>query len=197
MIRAALTRLRREARGAAAIEFAMVAPVLFLLLMASFDLSYRAYISSTLQGAVQKAARDATLEGGAGATSSLDARVRLQVAPIVDNGTFTFTRKNYESFTRAGQAENFTDSNANGIRDAGECFQDENGNGTWDADSGSNGTGGARDIVVYTAQVSYPRIFPLYGMLGWSSTQIVSATTVLRNQPYSTQQRASAVAVCT
>jgi Flp pilus assembly protein TadG len=197
MIRRFIRTIRNAQRGSTIIEFAFAAPILFLMLMAAFDLNYRAFIYSTLQGAVQKAARDGTLENGSGATSSLDARIRLQVAPIVDNGTFTFTRKNYESFTRAGQAENFTDANSNGVRDAGECFQDENGNASWDSDTGLSGQGGARDIVVYTATVVYPRIFPLYGMLGWNPNQTVSATTVLRNQPYATQQRAAPVAVCT
>lgn len=197
MIRRPIKSLRNDRRGNVLIEFAFVAPVLLTFTFAGFDLGYRTYIQSTLQGTVEKAGRDATLEGGPAALSSIDARVYSTVHPLVDQGEFTFTRKNYETFSRAGQAENFTDGNNNGIRDAGECFQDENGNHTWDTDSGSEGAGGARDIVVYTAKVKYARLFPMYGLLGWSQDQTLTATTVLRNQPYATQSARNVVAVCT
>lgn len=197
MIRRTMKSLRHNCRGNTMMEFAIVAPVLLTLTFAGFDLGYRTYIGSTLQGVVEKAGRDATLEGGAAALSSIDAKVYSTVHPLVDQGVFTFTRKNYESFSRAGQAENFTDGNSNGIRDPGECFQDENGNRTWDTDSGSEGVGGARDIVVYTAKVKYERLFPMYGLLGWSQEQTSSATTVLRNQPFATQNARNVTAVCT
>jgi Flp pilus assembly protein TadG len=192
-----VTRLTRDKRGAAILEFALVAPLLLTLVLGAFDLGYRAYITSVLQGAVQKAARDATIEGGADALSSIDAAVYGQVHPVISNGTLTFDRKNYATFTRAGQAENFTDTNNNNVRDPGECFQDENGNNTWDADGGANGLGGARDIVVYTAKLTYPHIFPVAGFLGWSETQTVSSTTVLRNQPFGTQANRNTTVVCT
>lgn len=196
MISATTQRLRDDSKGTTIIEFAMIAPAFLLLIMAVSDLGYRAFIHSTLQGAVQKAARDGTLENGASATSSIDARVRNLVSPIVANGVWTFDRKNYESFTRAGAQEKFTDSDADNIRDATECFEDANANGVWDADSGVSGQGGAKDITQYNVKIEFPRIFPLYGMLGWSANQTVSATTVIRNQPYDTQAARQPTVVC-
>lgn len=192
-----LKKLAADTRGLTIIEFAFIAPTLLVMMMATFDLGYRGYATSVLQGEVQKAARDATLETGSGSTTALDTKVKDQVSRIVSNGTWSFSRKSYASFTRAGAAENFTDSNANGIRDAGECYQDENGNSNWDADVGLNGQGTSDDIVVYTASVSYPRLFPMYGLLGWSQTQTISATTTLRNQPYGTQVTYTPTARCT
>ncbi len=190
-------RLRRESDGTTLMEFAILAPVFLTLLMAVFDLGYRGFIHSTLQGAVHKAARDGTLENGGAAGLSLDAKVRNLVSPIVANGVFTFDRKNYQSFTRAGAQEKFTDSDSDNIRDATECFEDENNNGTWDADSGQAGQGGAEDITKYNVTLEFPRIFPLYGMLGWSANQVVSATTVIRNQPFDNQAARPATVVCT
>lgn len=185
-----LRRLVSDNRGSALVEFAFVAPALLVLLLGSFDLAYRAYVESVLQNTVQKAGRDSALEGGGSgaATAAIDAVVRNTVLPIVQNGTFTFTRKNYSSFTRAGQAEEFTDLNGNGLCDNAEPYSDDNNNGTRDTSgNGAGGQGGARDITVYTAQVSYPRIVPMYGLLGWSPTVTESATTVLRNQPFGNQ----------
>jgi Flp pilus assembly pilin Flp len=192
-----LRQLRNNDRGSAAVEFALVMPVLFTVMFAGMDIAYRSLIQATLQGAVQKVARDATLETGANQAATLDTKVRNIVKPIIDSGTFTFTRQNYASFTRAGQPENFTDGNGNGVRDGGECFEDENGNGTRDLNSGIAGVGGSKDIVLYTASVSYPRLFPMRGMLGWSSTQTVSSTTVLRNQPFGQQAARTTTVICT
>jgi len=192
-----LHRLAADTRGMTIIEFAFIAPTLLVLMMGTFDLGFRAYATSVLQGEVQKAARDATLETGSTAGTALNTRVQTQVSRVVPNGTWTFARRSYSSFTRAGAAENFTDSNGNGTREAGECFQDENGNGNWDSDVGLNGQGTSDDIVTYTASVSFPRLFPMYGLLGWSPNQTISATTTLRNQPYGTQTTYPVTAICT
>jgi hypothetical protein len=197
MIGAIAQQLRRDSQGTSLMEFAIIAPVFLTLIMAVMDLGYREFIFSTLQGAVHKAARDGTLENGPAATSALDARVRNLVSPIVANGVWTFDRKNYQSFTRAGAQEKFTDSDGDNIRDATECYEDENGNSTWDADSGQSGQGGAKDITKYSVKVEFPRIFPLYGMLGWPANQTVSATTVIRNQPYDKQAARPVTVKCT
>lgn len=190
--------LRRDQRGMAIVEFAFVAPTFLVLMMAAFDLGHRTYAINVLEGEVQKAGRDATLEGGGTSATYLDDRVRAQAGKVVGSGgNWSFERKYYPSFTRAGQQENFTDGNSNGQRDAGECFQDENGNGTWDANSGRSGQGGADDIVVYTASVTYQRLFPMYGLLGWSQNQTIAATTVLRNQPFGNQITIAPVTICT
>lgn len=196
-MRTLLKRFARNERGVTIIEFAYIAPTFLVLLMGGMDLGYRSYIQGVLSGEVQKAARDATLEGGGINAPNLDNQVREQTSRVVGSGTFSFERKFYPSFTRAGQAENFTDGNMNGFRNAGECFSDENGNGVWDANGGRGGQGGADDIVVYTASVSYPRMFPMYGLLGWAPTQTISATTVLRNQPFGASNTSPPETVCT
>jgi len=197
MSRIALKRLAADTRGLTVIEFALISPTLLVLMMGTFDMGFRTYATSVLQGEVQKAARDATLETGSAAGTALNARVQDQVSRIISNGTWTFTRKSYASFTRAGQAENFTDGNGNGSRDAGECYQDENGNSNWDADVGLTGQGTSDDIVMYTASVTYPRLFPMYGLLGWTQNETISASTTLRNQPFGTQSTYTVTARCT
>jgi Flp pilus assembly protein TadG len=53
-----LQRLAREQHGAAALEFAMVAPALCLTIMGIFDLGYNVYAATMVQGAIQHAARE-------------------------------------------------------------------------------------------------------------------------------------------
>ena len=194
MISGFTSQLHADQRGTTLVEFAFVAPALTLLLLATFDFSYGQYVGSILQGEVQKSGRDAALEGSTGALASLDGRVRTRIDTLVENATYTIIRKNVASFERAGQAEPFLDAihGANpldGICNQSEAYTDENNNGRFDLgpDAGKDGQGGARDITVYTVSVSYPRLFPLNGLLGLPTTVTQTATTVLRNQPFGQQ----------
>ncbi len=195
MIRRPAPAVLREERGVAIIEFALVVPVLLLLILGLSDLCYRCYAQAILDGAVQKAGRDATIEGAASQSSTIDASVISQVQQIARNATFVSTRSNYDTYTSVAP-EPFVDSGQNGVYDGicnhGESYTDVNGNGLYDTDPGITGQGGASDVTKYTMTVTYPRLFPLGGMLGWSTSQIISASTILKNQPYATQTRTTA-----
>lgn len=186
-----------DRRGSTITEFALIAPVMALILMGFLDLGHSMYTRSVLQGAMEKASRDGTLESGSTSTSTIDAKVQSQVRPVAGRwASYVTTRKSYSQFGKVGTAETYIDSNGNGVRNAGECFQDENGNSTWDADRGKTGQGGASDVVLYTMTATYPRMFPLARMLGWSSNVTITGQTVLRNQPYGVQTFPS-VTICT
>lgn len=189
-------RLRGDARGVTIIEFGIVAPVMLIMLMGLCDLLYQVYTQSILNGELQKAARDSGIEGGAANTATIDAKVQAAVRKIARNATFTSNRKSYDSFSEVAP-EPFTDTNGNGVRNPGECFTDVNANGTWDADPGATGQGGASAVTVLTMTATYPRLFPVAGLLGWSTSQTVSATTLLKNQPYATQTVTTSQTVCT
>lgn len=177
-------RLCRQQRAVAAVEFALVGPLFFLVLLGSMDFGLQMYARQVLQGAVSNAGRAATLEGNAGDQSALDDMVRDRVQAIFSEAELTFTRRAYESYDEIGDPEPFTDKNNNGKYDSGECFEDLNGNRSWDADRGSAGNGGAEDVVLYTVEMDFDRLLPVWKMLGQDQHQKLTATTVLRNQPY-------------
>lgn len=193
---AALHRFWRDRRGNAITEFGLLAPVMLALFMGLSDVLYQAYLQSVLNGAVQKAGRDSGIEGGAGNTSTIDAKVQTSIRQLAQRASFNSSRKAYDSFTEVAP-EPFTDTNGNGVRDTGECYTDQNANGTWDADPGTTGQGGAGAVTLYTMTVTYPRLFPIMAYFGVGSTQTISASTLLKNQPYSTQSTTTAVTVCT
>jgi Flp pilus assembly pilin Flp len=198
MTRLRLSRLGRDQSGITIVEFGIVAPVLLLMLMGFFDLAHRAYAQTILQGELEDAGRDSTLQTGAINTASLDAQVQSIVRKVVGpSATFTPLRLSYTNFSDIGTPERFVDlAPLNNRYDAGECFEDVNGNGVWDADRGRTGQGSAQDAVVYRITVAYPRLFPMAGLLGWSETQEIRASTVLRNQPFA-PQTIPPVTVCT
>jgi len=177
--------LARDQTGAAIVEFALIAPVLLMTLFGMFDLGHGMYTKSLLQGAIEKASRDSTIEGAT--TGALDTRVSTIVRRIAPGATITFTRASFSSFTSVGQPEDFVDANTNGLCDGGETFEDANGNGNWDSNQGRTGNGGARDAVLYTVTVTYPRIFPIGRLIGQPNTQKMITSTVLRNQPFGAQ----------
>lgn len=195
-------RLAADARGATILEFGLIAPVLCVMLLGSLDFGHTLYMQGVLQGAVQKAARDGTLETAAGSTSTdrdaIDNVVRKQLLALNSSATITFNRRFYRSFTlaAAAQAETFTDTNGDGLCDDGEPFDDRNSNGVRDSDGGDSvDHAGARDDVLYTVTVSYPRMFPLDKLIGLSSTVNLKASTVLANQPYGDQDSYGAPSV--
>lgn len=185
--RAKLWRLGSDSRGVTAVEFAIIAPIMLFMTMGLMEIGYQAYVQSILEGALNKAARDSSLETGANQAANIDARVQSMVRKVARKATFTTTRKSYHSFSDVGKAEAFTDSNNNGAYDVGECFVDANANTQWDAEQGRTGQGGADDIVSYRMTARYPELFPLSGMLGWSKFRDVTAMTTLRNQPFGQQ----------
>lgn len=194
-----LRQLAADRSGVTLVEFAFVGPVLILMIIGLFDIAHTQYTSSILHGAMQKAGRDLTLENANSQQVNIDARVQRQLATVMPSGArIDFEKVSHFDFADVGEPEEFTDQNNDGICNNNEPYVDTNNNGGWDADRGKQGIGGARDVVLYTAIVSYPRMFPLYGMIGLPDEVRVSASTVLRNQPFDEQNdRVTTVRNCT
>ena len=184
-----LGALRKDRRGATIIEFAIVLPVLLMILMFLFDTSYYLYARAVLSGEIQAAGRSSTLETASEeAQTDLDEHVEAAVQRVVPHGVLHFSRKAYGSYARAqAKAEPFIDANNNGVCDNGEVYEDSNNNNVYDADGGKDGQGNARDVTIYSVTLEYNRIFPMARLLGWSDTVSISSSTILRNQPYDKQ----------
>ena len=196
---ALLRRLRGDSKGVTLVEFAFVGPVLVLMIMGLFDIAHTQYSASVLNGAMQKAARDLTLESAQSQQVNIDARVTKQVRSVMPtNATVTLQKQSHFDFSDVDLPEEFTDQNADGRCNNNEPYVDNNDNGSWDADRGKDGIGGARDVVVYTAIVTYPRMFPMFGLAGLPQDVTIRASTVLRNQPFDEQNdRVTTVRNCT
>ncbi len=194
-----LGQLKRDTHGVTIVEFGMCAPVLLMAMMGVFDLGYNMYTSAMLQGAVQQAARGSTIEGAAINQATLDRNVTTAVHAVAPQAALTFERRFYTSFSDVSRAEDFTDLDGDGACDNGEPFEDANANARWDADRGTVGVGGARDAVLYVVTITYPRAFPVAGLIpGQTNNFTMESKTVLRNQPFAAQAiRAATTGNCT
>lgn len=189
--------LARNESGAAVVEFALTAPVLLMVMMGIFDMGYNMWATVMLQGSLQQAAREATIEGANEQLNAIDGIVKDAVVEVVPSARLAFSRKAYTNFTDVRMPEDYTDSNSDGACNSGESFEDANGNGVWDADRGRAGNGGARDAVLYTVTMTYARVFPVATLVGMPGEVSTSASTVLRNQPFKMQESFARVGTCT
>lgn len=176
----------RDVSGVAALEFALVAPVFLVLLMGMLNVGQVAYGTAVLNGAVQKAARDSTLEGAN--TAQADAIVKNLAAPVLPGATFVSRRTNYYDFADIGRAERFNDQNNNGTCDNSESYIDENRSGQWDRDIGRGGNGGASDVVVYTVEATFQPVFRIPLMPDQWGRKVLTASAIKKNQPFANQE---------
>lgn len=183
--RALLRRLGAARDGAAAIEFAIVAPVFLVLLLGLFDIGHMAYVRAILSGAVEKAARSGTLESVN--TVVADNMVKAEIKPILPDAKIETSRRSYYDFTDVGRPEKWTDANHDGTCNDGEPYVDENRSGQWEQDVGRVGNGGANDVVLYTVSVTYKPIFTARFFGDHDKERKLTAVGVRKNQPYANQ----------
>lgn len=196
MIRRLAARLRRDERGVSIIEFALFSVPLLISIMAGIELGYRVMVISNVEGAVKNAARLATT--GNYTPVQIDAAVDSSLSGL-NNLTITTTKKSYKKFSQVGKPEPITSDTAPvGVYNPGDCFEDINNNGSFDADGGVNDDiGGAQEIVQYTATAEYDTLFPfLVNMLGFDSKTRVSSSTIMQNEPWAAASSFVPATVC-
>jgi hypothetical protein len=183
----------RSDAGSAVTEFGLIAPVFFLLMMGIYDVTHMVYARSVFNGAVERAAREASLETGD--TTAADELVEDTIRPVLPDVSLASERKSYFDFADIGRPEQFTDigdEDGNGLGDGicnfSEPYVDENSSGSWDADVGRSGNGGAGDVVIYTVTATYSPVFKIPFMPeSWASREM-TAVAVKKNQPFADQQ---------
>lgn len=195
-----LGRIRREQGGATLVEFAIVAPVFFVLLLGTFDVMHQQYTASLMYGVMQKAGRDLTLESAGSRQAAIDKSVIDRVRDVVPPGAeVELVKLSHNDFSDIGEPEEIRggDNDENCEGENNEDYVDANNNNRFDLDRGATGIGGARDAVLYTVIVRYPRMFAMSGLIPDLPKDIqLEASTVLRNQPFDEQDRNMTIRDC-
>jgi Flp pilus assembly pilin Flp len=180
--------LLADKRGATALEFALVIPVVCALLAGGFELGFRVYLTSVVEGALLEASRRASV----GNVNEFDIEeiIKTRVSTLSKASNIKDIKKErFYNFSNVGKPEKLKfDKNSNGLYDpADDCYEDANNNTSYDYNS-TSGLGTADDIVRYSIKVEYPNIMPVMGIIGLGSTQTINASTVLRNQPFTSRE---------
>jgi Flp pilus assembly protein TadG len=192
---AILPALGRDSKGATIVEFALILPVMCMMLLGTLDLGYRSYVGSVVQGTLHDAARMATV--GNVTTDQIQTFVQNRLQAFSRNATITTSARSYSDFSGVKVPETITqDTVPLGVYNAGDCFVDTNGNGSYDTDRGRSGTGASEDVVYFEVTMTYPHIVPVGRLFGWSSNVTTTQNTVLRNQPYGTRNTTASTPIC-
>lgn len=178
-----------DQRGVTAVEFALVAPVLFLFIFGIIEFSQIMFTKSVMEGSTNITSRlgkTGYVESGKSREDMLRALLVERTSGILDPEKIEIQTLVYDSFKDIGKAEPFTDSNGNGQWDIGEAFVDVNGDGVWNSDLGKAGLGGAGDIVVYKVAYNWPIQTPVMNeFLGDVHGNLpLRVSVVVRNEPY-------------
>lgn len=187
-------KLHRDENGAAIVEFALVAPTMVLMMMGVFELGHTMYVQSVVNGAMQEAGRDSTVEKAQ--LKQIEKQIERRVGPVAAGAEFTYRRAFHTNYSTIDRMELFTDVNNDGECNNGEPFEDLNENGVRDQAKGKDGQGNARDAVVFQVDVKYDRLFPMPSLQGWSAENTVVGRTILRNQPFRQQNKGKKVENC-
>lgn len=186
-----VARLLHCRRGSAIVEFAFAAPAILLATAMVIELALMMFVSSLVEGGLREAARFG-VTGFMPAGVSREERIREIVADntigLVDMAAASVTQYVYPNFGDVGKPEPFDDQPPlNGAYDAGEPYQDINGNGQWDADMGAAGVGGPGDVVLYTLAVDWRPLTPIVAPLLGSAGKIrLKASVAVKNEPFGT-----------
>lgn len=189
MIRRDMWRLWREDKGVTAIEFAVVAPVLLLLVLGIIEFATIMVVYNTMEGATAASSRlGKTGYTGTGITrqQTILNAITDRAGSLLDSSKLSVTSKFYKQYDQINDPEPFIDTNGNGTHDSGENFTDVNGNAQWDADMGASGYGSAGDVVVYTVSYPWQLMTPIISTIIGDSSGVFTITThaVVKNEPF-------------
>jgi TadE-like protein len=182
-----LARLLRSARGVTTLEFAFIAPILFLFIMGIVEFSLIMFVLATMESATDFTARTGKTgytAAGLSREQTIINSIQSRTAGLLDPTKIVITYTIYPSFNNVNGPEPFTDTNHNGVYDEGEPFVDINGNGVWDADMGAAGLGNPGDVVVYNVSYPWHIMTPIVSVLT-GDPYMLTVRTVVKNEPFS------------
>jgi Flp pilus assembly protein TadG len=163
--------LLRDQRGVAALEFAILGPIFFVLLLALIDLSIYFATNSIVHDAMEGAARAVRVGRlQSGSTSSQFRTVLCQRLFFVSCGNFTFSVKPTTNLATVSRTPGF---------DSSGHLSDQTYN-----------PGKADDLVVVTIAYVHTFIIPYVGLLFGDSgltdphLRTIVAFVVVKNEPY-------------
>ena len=169
-------RARRGAQqGATAVEFAMVAFPLFLIIMATLELAMVFVVSTMLEGALSRAAREIRTGQQQNSTDVSSTAFKAEVCSQM-------------VFLKASCAGNLTIDVRGGAQFSSAGAPDPIVNGAFDSSQMTFVPGGPSTIVLVRAFYRWPLFTPLLNeglsKLNGQNTAVITATDTFRNEPY-------------
>ncbi len=178
----------RNEEGVTAIEFAVVAPTVMLLILGIIEFAIIMMVHNVMEGATAASSRlgkTGFVTAGITRQQTIVNLITDRAGSLIEEDLLEVESRVYARFDQINDPEPYTDSNDNKSHDAGEPFVDINGNNQWDADMAAAGLGNAGDVVVY--DVSYPWSIAtpiMRELIGTEGIITITTHAVVRNEPY-------------
>jgi hypothetical protein len=147
-----------------ATEFATTGAALILMLLTLLEGAGMMMAQGVMDNAVNRAARYG-MTGAGGDFAERESRIveiiRSSTFGLLDPDKIAIDTHAYDSFSSVGESEAVFDANGNGTLDAGESFDDKNGDGIQQISTGAANPGGAGEVVVYQVAYKWQGLTPL------------------------------------
>jgi len=162
-----------DARGAAAVEFAIVGASFMVMLLAAFEFGYMLFIQSVLDNAARDAARlirTGQVQTSGSPTSTFSTLLCNEVGSLIGCGSIVYQAQVFNDWSSAQTSVNTPPT------------RDKNGNMI--STGFSPGTAG--QILVVTVSYNYPFFTPWIGGLvgGATNSAYLQSVVVFQNEPY-------------
>jgi Flp pilus assembly protein TadG len=162
-----------DARGVAAVEFALIGSCLMMMLLAAFEFGYMLFVQSVMDNAARDAARlvrTGQVQTSSNPTSTFQTLLCNEVGAVIGCGSLVYQAQTFNDWTDAQTAVNTPPTRSN--------------NGTFVSSGFSPGSQG--QIVVVTVTYNYPFFTPWIGSLvgGGTGSALLMSTVVFQNEPY-------------
>ena len=179
----------REESGVSALEFALITPVMLLMIMGIIEFASIMFTMTAMESATNITSRlgkTGYVAAGTTREQQIVDTMAARTRGLLDPTKISISSKVYTDFSKIGAPEPCISPNhAPCPGTPGVNFTDVNGNGSWDADMGITGLGGAGDVVVYTVSYPWKIMTPIVGHVIGNIFNI-TVRTVVRNEPYGT-----------
>jgi len=187
-VKVSLSEVVKDRKGSTLIEFALVAPLLTLFLIAIVEFGTIMFASILMESGLRDASRFGITGREITGQSRLEAIENIiseRTIGLIDMSRARIDILVYPAFTDVGAGEDFIDGNVNGVYDVGETYVDSNANGVWDPDIGVAGAGGSGDVVLYRIEYDWPYLTPYaLQLLGQGDALQIQASIAVRNEPW-------------
>lgn len=181
-------RFLANEEGVTAIEFAIIAPTVMLLVFGIIEFAMIMMVYNVMEGATAISSRlgkTGYVDTGLTREQTILDAITQRAGSLINPAQLTLTSKFYRQYDQINDPEPFIDANSNGSYNSGEAFTDINGNGSWDADMGTSGYGSSGDVVVYTVTYPWSVATPIMReLIGTNGTYAIATHAVVKNEPY-------------
>lgn len=179
----------KDRSGATIIEFAIVAPMLFLLLAGIIEIGLILFTFAAMEGATNIGSRTGKTgfsQGSASRESFIRNEIQRLTGGFLDPSKLSISVLSYSSYSNIGKPEPCLqplEPPCPGT--SGVNYVDINGNGQWDADQGRSTAGGSGSIVLYRVHYPWTMFTPIMAsLIGTGGQYDITATAAVRNEQF-------------